>query len=179
VTQPDLSTGRFYLRPPAPEDVPDITAACQSPGFTRWTRLPADYQQEHAVAFVRRANPLKPSWMALDAVTGRVSGWVGLFFGEAGASSAEIGYWVAPWAQGRGAATESAGAVVRYAFAGLGLHRLSLQHAAPHRVSCAVAERLGFVVEGLLREAWLKDGERHDVELHSRLATDPDPARQL
>ena len=179
MTQPDLSTGRFYLRPPAPEDVPDITAACQSPGFTRWTRLPAEYTAEHAAAFVRRQNPLKPSWMALDAVSGRVSGWVGLFLSEGDPATAEIGYWVAPWAQGRGAATETAGAVVRYAFAGLGLHRLALQHAAPHQVSCSVARRLGFPVEGVLRDAWFTGGERQDVELHSRLATDPDPARQL
>ncbi|MDX6223680.1 MAG: hypothetical protein QOJ92_2996 [Frankiales bacterium] len=173
---PDLTTGRYYLRAPAPEDVADITEACQSPGFTRWTRLTPDYTLENAQKFIKRDDPLRPSWMALDAVTGRVSGWVGLFLDAHDDAQAEIGYWVAPWAQGRGAATESSAAVVRFAFAELGIYRLQLVHAAPHAASCAVARRLGFPLEGVLRGAWFKLGERQDVELHARLATDPDPS---
>ena len=173
MTPPDLSTGHYYLRAPEPQDVPDITSACQSPGFTRWTRLPLDYQREHAEAFVRRADPLRPSWLALDAVTGRVSGWVGLFIEAHDPGMAEIGYWVAPWAQGKGVATESGAAVTRFAFDALGVRRLELRHAAPHQASCAVAQRLGFPLEGVLRDAWFVHGERADVEIHARLATDP------
>lgn len=41
--------------------------------------------------------------------------------------------------------------------------------------SCVVAERAGFIAEGVER-AKLKHGdERFDVELHARLATDPVP----
>lgn len=172
MSAPDLSTGHYYLRAPEPLDVPDIALACAEPGFTRWTRLPAVYLPEHAERFVRRDRSTRPDWMVLDAVTGRVSGWVGLFLSESDPQSAEVGYWTAPWSAGRGTASEAVAAVTRYAFGGLSLHRLTLCHAAPNAASCAVARRCGFPVEGLQRGGWFKDGERADLELHARLATD-------
>jgi len=36
--------------------------------------------------------------------------------------------------------------------------------------------RTGFIVEGLQRGKLRYDGQRYDVELHARLATDPGPA---
>lgn len=172
MSQPDLSTGHYYLRPPQPGDAQDIALACAAPGFTRWTRLPAVYLPEHAEAFVRRDRTSRPSWMVLDAVSGRVSGWVGLFLDEGDPGTAEIGYWTAAWSTGRGTASEAVAGVTGYAFGGLGLHRLMLRHAAPNAGSCAVAQRCGFATEGLQRGGWFKDGERADLELHGRLATD-------
>ena len=172
MSQPHLSTGHYYLRAPEPADVPDISLACAEPGFTRWTRLPAVYVPEHAAAFVRRDRSTRPDWMVLDAVSGRVSGWVGLFLDGSDPGSAEIGYWTAPWSAGRGTASEAVAAVTGYAFGGLGLTRLALRHAVPNAASCAVARRCGFAVEGVQRGGWFKDGERADLELHGRLAAD-------
>ena len=176
MTQPDLTTGRFYLRPPRPEDAEDIAAACSAPGFTRWTRLPQDYRLEHAERFIARENPLKPSWMVLDAVTGRVQGWVGLFFEEGVANRAEVGYWTAPWAAGQGVATEALAALTRYGFGALGLGRIDLVHAVDNPASCTVARRVGYGVVEVKREAFERDGKLYDAELHARLSTDPDPA---
>jgi RimJ/RimL family protein N-acetyltransferase len=68
--------------------------------------------------------------------------------------------------------TAAAGAVVRFAFGGLGLHRLTWRHAAGNVASQRLAAALGFVPEGRLREAWPVDGRRDDVLVHGRLATD-------
>lgn len=148
--------------------------ACSEPGFTRWTGLPTVYLPEHAEAFVRRDHSQRPSWMALDAVTGRVSGWVGLFLDTNDRQRAEIGYWTAPWSAARGTATESVTAVTRFAFNALSMHRLDLRHAVPNTASCTVARRCGYRSEGVLRGAWFKAGERSDLDVHSRLATDPE-----
>lgn len=41
--------------------------------------------------------------------------------------------------------------------------------------SCVVAERADFIAEGLERAKLKYGDERFDVELHARLATDPEP----
>jgi ribosomal-protein-serine acetyltransferase len=64
-----------------------------------------------------------------------------------------IGYWLAEDAQGRGLMTAAVRALIDHAFGPWELHRVEI-HAAPgNRRSRAIAERLGFSEEGLLREA--------------------------
>ncbi len=58
------------------------------------------------------------------------------------------------------------------------MHRLELDHALGHDVSCRVAERCGYAAEGTMRGAIFEAG-RHDrfrdAHLHARLATDAEP----
>ncbi|MFJ7220386.1 GNAT family N-acetyltransferase [Streptomyces sp. NPDC098090] len=49
-------------------------------------------------------------------------------------------------------------------------------HRTNNPASCKVARAAGFVVEGIQRQKLAYDGVRYDVELHARLATDPEPA---
>jgi len=70
----------------------------------------------------------------------------------------QIGYWLAADYQGRGIMTRACKALTRYAFTTLELNRVEIAAAPENRRSCAIAERLGFVEEGLHREAeWLYD----------------------
>jgi len=79
---------------------------------------------------------------------------------------AEVGFWVVEAERGRGIATTAVGATVDWAFADQNLHRVEmttdpgLPHAAP---VTALAERLGFQREGLMRERNLERGRRLDV----------------
>lgn len=71
---------------------------------------------------------------------------------------AEIGYWLARDFQGQGIMTQAAACLVNYGFAELKLHRIQIRAATENRPSRAVAERLGFTWEGVLRETeWLYD----------------------
>ncbi len=83
-------------------------------------------------------------------------------------------YWVAASARGRGLATRALIAASGWAFAE-GVFRVELGHRVNNPDSCVVATRAGFLAEGLERQKLLYDGERFDVELHARLATDPTP----
>jgi ribosomal-protein-serine acetyltransferase len=67
-------------------------------------------------------------------------------------------YWLGDEYQGKGIMTASGRAVVDYLFGTLELHRLTIRCAAENLRSRAVAERLGFALEGISRDAeWLYD----------------------
>jgi RimJ/RimL family protein N-acetyltransferase len=83
-----------------------------------------------------------------------------------------VSYWTTETARGRGAATAGVRALARWAFGGLGLHRLELGHRTNNPASCAVAVRAGFAAEGVERERLRYGDARYDVERHARLATD-------
>lgn len=79
--------------------------------------------------------------------------------------AAVIGYSVDERRQGRGYATEAAGAVVSYAFETLNLHRLETSYQPENTGSGRVLRRLGFVVEGYARDYLLIDGAWRDAIL--------------
>lgn len=86
--------------------------------------------------------------------------------------SANIGYFIAGDLQGRGLATRAVGAVLEWAFEVLQLHRIGLRCAAMNTASAALAHRLGFTLEGRLRDCELIDGVYSDDLAFSRLRTD-------
>lgn len=86
-----------------------------------------------------------------------------------------VSYWTTASARGRGVASLACRALAQWAFHEVGLFRLELGHRVNNPGSCRVAHAAGFAVEGRQRQKLAYDGIRHDVELHARLATDPEP----
>jgi RimJ/RimL family protein N-acetyltransferase len=87
------------------------------------------------------------------------------------AREAELGYILAPAARGRGVATEALRLLTQWAFA-RGLQRVELRIDTDNAASRRVAERCGYVYEGLLRSVHFKDGLRADMLVYSRLPGD-------
>jgi len=93
----------------------------------------------------------------------RLVGVIGQHYVDSLNRRTEIGYWIDEQHQGRGIITQSTARLTDYAFREQDCNRVILQCAAGNLKSRAVAERLGFVQEGILREAeWLYD---HYVDL--------------
>ncbi|GAB4217125.1 MAG: GNAT family N-acetyltransferase [Roseiflexaceae bacterium] len=65
-----------------------------------------------------------------------------------------IGYWVRVSEQGHGYVTEAVRLLTRYAFDALGAQRVEITCDTRNTRSIRVAERLGFVQEGRLRNVW-------------------------
>jgi ribosomal-protein-serine acetyltransferase len=84
--------------------------------------------------------------------------------------SAEIGYWIGAEYEGRGLVTRAATAVLDQAFGPLGLDRVSLHTDPANERSRAVARRLGFVEEGLIRQGTAFPDERRDELVYGLLA---------
>jgi RimJ/RimL family protein N-acetyltransferase len=86
----------------------------------------------------------------------------------------ELGYIVPPGARGRGVATEMLRQLTRWAFDEAGALRIVLVIDVENAASERVAERCGYVREGVMRSIHLKQGRRVDAGLWSRLPSDPD-----
>jgi ribosomal-protein-serine acetyltransferase len=84
--------------------------------------------------------------------------------------SAEIGYWIGAEYEGRGLVTRAAAATLDQAFGPLGLDRVSLHTDPSNERSRAVARRLGFVEEGLIRQGTAFPDERRDELVYGLLA---------
>jgi RimJ/RimL family protein N-acetyltransferase len=87
--------------------------------------------------------------------------------------TAELGYVVAPAARGRGVASEALRQLSAWAVAELGIFRLELLISVDNAASKRVAEKCGYICEGVLRSFHVKQDVREDTEIWSRLATDP------
>ncbi|WP_281943973.1 GNAT family N-acetyltransferase [Micromonospora sp. AKA38] len=165
----------LLLRPWRAADAEAVHRACQDPDIQRWTTVPRPYRPEHALAFVTTVAATAWStgagalFAVCDADSGELLASCGLVSVDRALDSAEIGYWTAPWARGRGVAVRAVRAVARWAFDALGLRRLTWQAEIGNHASRLVALRAGFRVEGELRLAHPADGGRPEGWIGSLL----------
>lgn len=87
--------------------------------------------------------------------------------------SVDIGYWLTPTYWGRGLMQACLASILRFALESLQVHRIHADVEPENLASILFLERLGFVLEGTLRDVEYKND--HFVSLHqySLLATDP------
>jgi ribosomal-protein-serine acetyltransferase len=88
------------------------------------------------------------------------------------AASADVGYWVDGEHEGRGIVSRATRALVSSGFDELGLAKVDLRTSIDNRRSRAVAERLGFTLEGVLPGALRFARRTDDVALYSVTASD-------
>lgn len=93
---------------------------------------------------------------------------------DQGDRKAKIGYFLGSQFVGRGIVTSVVQAVLTYCFASLNLNRVELRCAAGNAPSKRVAERLGFVQEGVLRQDECLNGVFVDQHVYGLLRADFD-----
>lgn len=74
----------------------------------------------------------------------------------------EVAYVTAPWARGEGYATESVLAVAQWLFKIQKFERIELRTAADNTASQQVAQKIGCISEGVLRNAWIARTQTED-----------------
>jgi RimJ/RimL family protein N-acetyltransferase len=180
-----LEVDELVLRPFTAGDEPAVAVALEDPDILRWTAGTAVLRAPAAKRAAKWLDTRIDGWArnnavfaVVDASTDDVLGSVTVREVNRVPDQAICAYWVSPGARGRRIATRALDAAARWAFApiaedGLGLHRLSLDHALINEGSCRVATHAGFLLEGTMREYYVEiTGRRHDSHLHARLATD-------
>ena len=71
----------------------------------------------------------------------------------------EIGYWLADGLQGRGIVSKCCTALINYGFTDLHLNRIEIKCGTGNHKSRAIAEKLKFKQEGILRQGELLNGK--------------------
>jgi RimJ/RimL family protein N-acetyltransferase len=82
--------------------------------------------------------------------------------GDIRTGTAEVGWWLSPPWWGRGIAAIAVRRYLAYCFDDLDLHRVEAGVFVSNPASARVAEKAGFVLEGISRDAYLKNGELID-----------------
>ena len=87
-------------------------------------------------------------------------------------SESEAGYVVRSHTRGRGVATASLRMISRWGIEVVRLKRIYLHIDPQNLASIKVAEKCGFVREGVLRSVYFKEGQRADTAVYSLLPSD-------
>ena len=112
------------------------------------------------------------SFIVVDA-DGRFLGGCGLNNLNGQHHYANLGYWLRASALGKGIATQAVRLLRDYVLDNTEFDRLEIIVAVDNADSHRVAERVGAVREGVLREAILLHDQRHDAVIYSLLRSDP------
>lgn len=162
-TFPDISisTDRLVLRPFEEADIPELTDMMSDDLVAAWTAQPVPYTEADAREFVTRGAPARRTsgdgivFAVTEFLTQRLVGTVHLCRTDWRILGTEAGYVTASWARGEGYASESMLAVAQWLFQDQKFERLELRTAADNTAGQQVAQKLGCISEGVLRNAWI------------------------
>jgi RimJ/RimL family protein N-acetyltransferase len=176
----EITAGRLHLRMPGPAEAAEVYRACQDADIQHWTSVPVPYREADAEEFVEQVIPAgwesgrAATFAVLDSTSAELLAMVGLGKLDTSNGVAQIGYWCAPWARRQGVVSQAGAVVCRWAFGALGLGLIEWYAEVGNIGSRAVAIRIGFNLEGTLRQRLVHRGARVDAWVGSLL---PDEVR--
>ena len=161
-----FETERLWIRSPLPGDGAEVYAAVvesleELKPWMPWARqeLTVEVEEENMrrarAAFLERSDLML---MLFLKGTGTLVGGSGLHRIDWEVSKFEIGYWLRTRFAGQGFMTEAVHGITAFAFDRLGARRVEIRCDSRNRLSARVAERVGFCLEGELRNAEVGPG---------------------
>ncbi|MFG2531904.1 GNAT family N-acetyltransferase [Streptomyces sp. NPDC048516] len=169
-TFPDISisTDRLVLRPFEAADVPSLTAMMNDELVAAWTAIPQPYTEAAARTWTTENAPAERAsghgidFAVTEFLTQRLVGVIQLRHTDWRIRSSEISYVVASWARGEGYASEASLAVAHWLFHDQKFERIELRTAAGNTASQQVAQKIGCISEGVLRNAFIVRSRTED-----------------
>ena len=159
--KPVLRGEKTVLRPFTEADADAVWEIVQDPEVIRFTFEPStELTLEGLRSWYgsRAAAPDRLDLAVTDPADGEVLGEVVLYEWDPAARSCTFRTLLGPRGRGRGIGTEATRLVVGYGFEQLALHRVQLEAYGHNRRALHVYEKVGFMVEGVRREAQWRDG---------------------
>ena len=133
-------------------------------------RFPHPYTAADARRWLESVIGFKPETNFAIAVADEAIGGIGFTMQhDVARRSAEIGYWLGEAFWGRGIATEALIAVTDYAFSHYDVCRLYAHVFAWNGASARVLEKAGYVFEGRMTKAVIKDGHTIDQLMYAMI----------
>jgi len=139
--------------------VPYATWTCREDGERWLARMTALVEGGTAHQLVLRRK--------LDA---RVVGTLLLFKFDEQSRRIELGYALGRSCWGLGLMQEAVTAACRHAFGAMELRRVEAEVNPVNEASCSLLTRVGFVLEGTLRQRWTAKGSTYDTNIYGLLA---------
>ncbi|MFF4751384.1 GNAT family N-acetyltransferase [Streptomyces sp. NPDC002514] len=154
-----ISTERLVLRPLDEDDVRELAEMMNDEQVAAWTHVPQPFTEEGARGWITSYAPAERAagrgldFAVTEFLTQRLVGVVQLTKANWHIRSVELTYVIAPWARGEGYAAEAALATARWLFNDQRFERVELRTAAGNTASQQVAQKIGCISEGVLRNA--------------------------
>jgi RimJ/RimL family protein N-acetyltransferase len=172
-----LTTPRLTLRPLRPADAAAVFALHADPvGMRYWATPPwSDPAQADRLIAQDQAALAAGDYIRLGLERrgdARVVGLCSLFAFQLDSRRAETGYMLARDCWGGGLMHEALLALLGYGFGVLDLNRVEADIDTRNTASERTLRRLGFQLEGTLRERWIVAGEVSDTGLYGLLRRD-------
>ncbi|GGR51008.1 RimJ/RimL family protein N-acetyltransferase [Nocardioides luteus] len=171
---PTLRTSRLLLRPFTEADKEPLFALQSDAYVLRYWDSSPWTDPTQADRFLARCEEMAEEGSGARVVLERAEdgaflGWCTVNSFNPDFRSASLGYCLAEKAWGQGYATEAAGALLSWAFDTLDLNRVQAEADTRNPASGRVLEKLGFVLEGTLREDCIVDGVVSDTRVYGLL----------
>jgi len=176
----ELKTERLLLRAHGESDIEPTVALFADELSKRWLSAPQPYTHEDGrrwcteTAHLLRAMGDGVQWVIADPATGRYLGGIGIKGSDWQRRSTEVGYAMSPHARGKGYAAEATRAVAEWVLCEQRFNRIELLAATGNAASQRVAEKAGFVREGIARNAGFTHSGPQDMVLYSLIPDDLD-----
>ena len=190
-TIPTLTVGTTTLRPMRPTDSEDIFRAVQDPEIPKFTTVPSDYPVELAIEFATTRNVTSHlnktelvfviedsaldssrdsySSMSSDSKHPYSNGFAGvisLHTIDIPNHRAEIGYWMAKEARGKGIGTRAASMITEFGLMTMGFNRIDGIVDVRNEASKKLLLNAGYEYEGIMKKyVTRRDGSQLDMAL--------------
>lgn len=174
----ELKTARLLLRAHLEQDVEPTVAMFNDDLSKRWLSGPQPYTEADGrawctqAAHTMRTMGMGINWAITDLETGRYIGGIGLKGTDWEGRVTEVGYAIGAWARGRGFAPEATRAVAEWTLREQKLNRVELFAAVGNAASQRVAEKAGFVREGVARNSGFTHHGQEDMVMFSLIPAD-------
>ena len=156
------------------EDAPDLAVALNNKKIHDNLRdgLPFPYTESDAADFIHLMLNAESDTQYAFAITygDKVIGSIGVFRKDnVHRLTAELGYYIAEPYWGKGITTKAVQLICDYVFANTDIIRIFAVPFAANIASCRVLEKVGFQVEGILRQNAFKNGQILDMKMYAIL----------
>jgi RimJ/RimL family protein N-acetyltransferase len=172
---PDLEDGSIRLREWIERDLSAVVAAVEDLAIARWSHLPDPFDREAVDRWWRDMPSERAAGTAVrlciaDRASDRPVGAIALQNIDLTLTRrAELGYWVAAHARGRGVAQRAIGVICDWGLGALGLMVIGAVVDRDNPASCRLLEGLGFYRRSLQTsaDAWLYQADLSRRQGHS------------
>ena len=121
---------------------------------------------EHSAMFIQESIQKQEAQEALSMgifYDNDLIGGIGMHLWEQDLKKAQIGYWLVKNFEGQGIINKCLQLFIGFLFEKLKLNKLEIRYIPSNKRSAKVAQRLGFIIEGILRQSHLNNGLIDDL----------------